>query len=151
MVNLSAFEIEAAWATGRLNAAAEAATTTAVLAKSIDRETKYIHTSCVTSQDSDKISESPRPSEKMVVPVAQYISIAEEMNKYLTKRNIPMQTPRVSMIADQRNALTSPAGKNQQRDRVVAFPNNFRPSSQDDGRIWVIQDQGRSPQPRSVT
>ncbi|KAF8582257.1 hypothetical protein K439DRAFT_1618427 [Ramaria rubella] len=58
---------------------------------------------------------------------------------------------RVSMIADQRNALTSPAGKNQQRDRVVAFPNNFRPSFQDDGRIRVVQDQGRSPRPRSVT
>ncbi|KAF8591790.1 hypothetical protein K439DRAFT_1611059 [Ramaria rubella] len=87
MVNLSAFEVKAAWATGRLNAAAEAATTTAVLVKSIDRETKYVHTLCVTSQDSDKISESPGPSEKMVVPVAQYISIVEEMNKYLTKRN----------------------------------------------------------------
>ncbi|KAF8582086.1 hypothetical protein K439DRAFT_1618562 [Ramaria rubella] len=68
-----------------------------------------------------------------------------------SSRHIPMQTRRISMIADQRNALTSSAGKNQQRDRVVAFPNNFRPSSQDDGHVQVIQDQGRSPQPRSVT
>ncbi|KAF8591796.1 hypothetical protein K439DRAFT_1611064 [Ramaria rubella] len=66
-----------------------------------------------------------------------------------SSHHIPMQTCRLSMIADQRNALTSPAGKNQQHDRVVAFPNNFRPS-QDDGGVRVVQDQG-SPRPRSVT
>ncbi|KAF8573724.1 hypothetical protein K439DRAFT_1624865 [Ramaria rubella] len=84
---------------------------------------------------------------------------------------IPMQMHRDSTTVEQQHTPRSPAvkpsfkndgqgvndskhvgsaGKNQQDDRVVAFPNNFRPSSQDDGRVRVVQDQGRSPRPRSV-
>ncbi|KAF8580622.1 hypothetical protein K439DRAFT_1519334 [Ramaria rubella] len=100
-----------------------------------------------TRRDSTTVEQQHTPRSPAVEP--SFENDGQGVND--SSLHIPMQTRRVSMIADQRDALTSPTGRNQQCDRVVAFPNNFRPSSQDDGHVRVIQDQGRSPQPRSVT